>query len=185
MIWFTSDWHIGHNKSFCYAARGFSSPEEMDTAILLRTNEVVLPDDELWILGDLAMSGREDEWDRVFGNLKCQHIHYIQGNHDTNNKMDIYDEYGFEFHGYADMLKYSKRKTFYLSHYPTIVSNYGEENRFFWNLSGHTHFQKKFYNSEHKIYNVAVDAHNCYPVSIEQIIKDIEEKERERKEILF
>ena len=179
MIYFTSDWHIGHDKDFCYASRGFSSPEEMDTAILLHTNELVQPDDELWILGDLAMSNRKDEWDRVFSNLNCQHIHYLQGNHDTDSKMDIYDSYGFEFHGYADMLKYSKRKKFYLSHYPTIVSNYDDEGKFFWNLSGHTHFKSKFYNDVFKIYNVAVDAHNCYPVSIEQIVKDIEKREEQ------
>lgn len=188
MIWFSSDWHIGHDKEFCYKKRGFSSPEEMDTAILLRTNEVVALDDELWILGDLAMSSRYDEWNRVFYNLNCQNIHFIQGNHDTDPKMDIYEEkYGFIFHGYADMLKYTKTKRFYLSHYPTIVSNYGEEKRFFWNLSGHTHSNLKFYNSMPmaKIYNVAVDAHNCYPVSIEQIIKDIEGRERKGKEFTF
>ena len=186
MIWFTSDWHIGHDKDFCYKPRGFSSPEEMDTAILERCNEVVTPNDELWILGDLAMSGLVSEWDRVFTSLNCKNVHYLQGNHDTDNKMDRYDQiYKFEYHGYADVLKYSKHKTFYLSHYPTIVSNYGEEKRFFWNLSGHTHSRNIFYSNLYKVYNVAVDAHNCYPVSIEQIIKDIEEKEKELKEIKF
>ena len=186
MIWFTSDWHIGHNKDFCYSPRGFSSPEEMDTEILFRTNEVVAPDDELWILGDLAMSGRRDEWDRVFSHLLCKNVKFLQGNHDTDNKMDIYESvYNFEYHGYADMFKYSKKKIFYLSHYPTIVSNYGEEKRFLWNLSGHTHYKNKFYDCISKIYNVSVDAHNCYPVSIEQIIQDIDEKEKQNKEILF
>lgn len=187
MIWFTSDWHIGHDKDFCYRPRGFSSPEEMDTAILTRTNEVVAWNDELWILGDLAMSGCRSEWNRIFQSINCPNVHYIQGNHDTKNKMDIYDNiYNFKNHGYVDILKYSKKKIFYLSHYPTIVANYGEDDRFFWNLSGHTHSKAKFYdNGLKKIYNVSVDAHNCYPVSVEQIIKDIEEKERERKEFKF
>lgn len=157
----------------------------MDEAILIRTNEVVKPDDELWILGDLAMSGRKDEWDKVFGYLNCQHIHYLQGNHDSDSKMDIYDSYGFEYHGYADVMKYSKKKIFYLSHYPTIVSNYDDEGKFKWNLSGHTHSKTKFYNDIFKIYNVSVDAHNCYPVSIEQIISDITELENKRREIQF
>lgn len=181
MIYFTSDWHIGHNKPFCYEPRGFSSPEEMDTAILIRCNEKVAWNDELWILGDLAMSRREDEWNRVFCNLNCQNIHYIQGNHDTDSKMDMYDSYGFEFHGYADILKFSKKKFFYLSHYPTIISNFDDEGKFKWNLSGHTHSKSKFYNDVFKIYNVSVDAHNCYPVSIEEIISDIEKKEGELK----
>lgn len=175
MIYFTSDWHIGHNKDFCYVPRGFSSPEEMDTAILLRTNEVVGPDDELWILGDLAMSGRRDEWDRVFKSLNCQNVHYLQGNHDTDNKMDIYEnEYWFEYHGYADMIRYSKTKNFYLSHYPTIVSNFDDDKKApLINLFGHTHDKAIFYNNNPYMYNVSVDAHHCYPVSAEEIIKDI------------
>lgn len=155
----------------------------MDTAILIRTNELVQPDDELWILGDLAMSSRRDEWDRVFYNLNCKHVHFLQGNHDSDTKMDIYEnEYRFEYHGYADVLKYSKHRYFYLSHYPTIVSNFDDyKTKSVWNLSGHTHSKLKFYNDVFKIYNVSVDAHNCYPVSIEQIISDIQQKEEELK----
>lgn len=174
MIYLTSDWHIGHVKPFLYEPRGFSSIEEHDKEVLKRCNEIVKPEDELWILGDLAMSSNEKEWNMVYHNLNCQNVHFIIGNHDTDNKMDKYEyEYGFSFEGYVHILKYTKHKTFYLSHYPTIVSNYGEEGRFFWNLSGHIHSKEKFHK-EYKIYNVALDAHNCYPVSIEQIIKDIE-----------
>lgn len=171
MIYFTSDWHIGHDKDFIFKARGFNSIEEHDTAILLHCNEIVGPEDELYILGDLAMGGDEKEWNRVYNQLVCQNVHYIQGNHDTDRKMDLYDGYGFNFHGYADMIKYQK-KAFYLSHYPTMVGNKGDK-KFLWNLSGHTHSKNKFEYSQYRIYNVAVDAHNCYPVSIESIIKDI------------
>lgn len=171
MIYFTSDWHIGHDKDFIFKARGFNSIEEHNTAILLHCNEIVGPEDELYILGDLAMGGDEKEWNRVYNQLVCQNIHYIQGNHDTDRKMDLYDGYGFNFHGYADMIKYQK-KAFYLSHYPTMVGNKGDK-KFLWNLSGHTHSKNKFEYGQYRIYNVAVDAHNCYPVSIENIIKDI------------
>ena len=40
-------------------------------------------------------------------------------------------------------------------------------------------FKDKFYNDIPFMYNVAVDAHNCYPVEIEQIIIDIKEKVKE------
>jgi len=172
MIYLTSDLHIGHDKEFIWKARGFNSIEEHDTAILLHCNEIIGPEDELYILGDLAMSGDEKEWNRIYNQLVCQNVHYIQGNHDTNYKMDLYDGYGFNFHGYADMIKYQK-KAFYLSHYPTMVGN-KEDKKFLWNLSGHTHSKNKFEYGQYHIYNVAVDAHNCYPVSIEDIIKDIQ-----------
>lgn len=177
MIYFTSDWHIGHNKPFLYEARGFSSIEEHDKEVLKRCNEIVKPEDELWILGDLAMSGAEKEWNMVYYSIQCQNIHFIQGNHDTDNKVDKYiEEYKFEFHGYADILKYSKRRTFYISHYPTIVGNFEDNKPSMWNLSGHTHSKDKF-SIYPNVYNVSLDAHNCYPVSIETIYKDILKKE--------
>ena len=178
MIYFTSDWHIGHNKEFLWGNRGFSSIEEHDKEVLKRCNEIVGVEDELWILGDLAMGGDKYAWSEVYKSLICRNIHFIQGNHDTNNKMDYYEyECGFVFEGLAQIYKYSKRRTFYISHYPTIVDNYYEPGRVpMWNLSGHTHSKEKF--SEYPcVYNVALDAHNCYPVSIETINHDILKKE--------
>lgn len=176
MIFFSSDWHIGHQKNFLYEPRGFSSIEEHDAQILKNCNEIVKPEDELWLLGDLVMGEDKKEWDSVFLNLNCQNIHYLQGNHETDNKMDIYDrDYLFEYHGYADTLKYSKYRIFYLCHYPTIVNNFNQEKeKFIVCLFGHTHQKEKFYNNNPCMYHVGLDSHNCYPVSIETIIKDVE-----------
>lgn len=174
MIYFTSDWHIGHDKDFLYSPRGFSSIEEHDTEVLKRCNEIVNWDDELWILGDLALGQNEPEWNRIYCNLNCQNIHYLIGNHDTNNKMDIYDGYGFIFEGYVTVFKYSKRYKFYLSHYPTITANFDDDHKIpFINLYGHTHQKTNFYNNNPYMYHVGLDSHNCYPVSIEDVIKDI------------
>ena len=179
-VYFTADPHIGHDKDFLWRPRGFSSIEEHDTEILKRWNSIVTPEDTVYILGDLCMSGNEKEWNRVYKVLNGEKI-VIWGNHDTNNKLNKYQtEYGMTYLGFASIYKYSKKKMFYLSHYPTLVGNF-EEQRFFWNLSGHTHSSNKFEFGQYSIYNVAMDAHNCYPVSIEQIIKDID-KYKEKKE---
>lgn len=173
MIYFTSDLHIGHDKDFIYEARGFSSIEEHDKEILKRWNEVVWPEDTVYILGDLCMGGNEKEWNSIYYNLNGT-IKFIRGNHDTVNKINRYvNEYGIGDLGLASIYKYSKRRTFYLSHYPTFVANH-EEDKFFWCLSGHTHSKDSFQYGHYCVYNVAVDAHEGYPVSIEQIIKDIE-----------
>lgn len=177
MDFFTSDLHIGHNKSFLYEPRGFSSIEEHDTEIIKRWNSTVQYDDTVYILGDLCMSENKKEWNRVFHSLNGEKI-FLYGNHDTVNKITKYiEEYHMKDGGYAMIYRYSKRKAFYLSHYPTLINNF-EDSRFFWNLSGHTHSKNIFQFKEFCIYNVAMDAHNCTPVSIEQIIKDIEKKER-------
>lgn len=172
MDYFTSDLHIGHDKDFLYEPRGFDSIEEHDTAILKRWNSIVTPDDTVYILGDLCMNGNEYEWDRVYKNLNG-HIKFLRGNHDTDNKIKRYiEEYDMEDLGLSVWYRYSKRRNFLLSHYPTIVSNY-EDPKFVWNLSGHYHTQDKFLYGWGCVYNVSIDAHGG-PVSIEQIIKDIE-----------
>lgn len=173
MDYFTSDLHIGHDKPFIWQARGFNSIEEHDTQILLRWNATVSPEDTVYILGDLCLGGNEPEWNRIYKVLNG-HKKFIHGNHDTLAKIERYiNEYNMEDLGLATIYKYNKRKTFYLSHYPTLVGNH-ENDKFFWNLSGHTHSTNPFENGLGCVYNVAMDAHNCTPISIEQIIKDIE-----------
>lgn len=172
MDYFTSDLHIGHDKEFIWSSRGYPSVEEHDTQILENWNNTVTYEDTVYILGDLCMSGNEKEWNRIYENLNGNII-FIIGNHDTSNKIDRYIfNYEMECWGLAAIYKYSKKYRFYLSHYPTLVCNH-EDKRFFWNLSGHTHSTNPFEYGEKCIYNVAIDAHNCTPVSIEQIIKDI------------
>lgn len=173
MDFFTSDLHIGHDKDFIWKARGFSSIEEHDTQILKNWNSIVTIEDTVYILGDLCMGGNEKEWNRIYKNLTGNKI-VITGNHDTINKIARYElEYNMTCCGLATIYRYSKKRKFYLSHYPTLVNNY-ENNKFFWCLSGHTHSTNCFENGKGCVYNVAVDAHNCTPVSIEKIIKDIE-----------
>lgn len=173
MIFFTSDWHIGHNKDFLFRPRGFQSIEEHDEAIIKNCNEIVKPDDELWILGDLAL-GLKEEWEKWIPALKCKNVYYLIGNHDTVNKCNSYNEYGLICKGYANVIKYSKWLSFYLSHYPTLTGNFDFNDHPVWNLSGHTHSKSKFApNEDVPIYNVSVDAHDNYPVSIDQIVMDI------------
>ena len=54
-VWLSSDLHLGHQKEFLYVPRGFSSIEEHDEAIIDNINEVVAPEDTLYLLGDLML----------------------------------------------------------------------------------------------------------------------------------
>ena len=64
---------------------------------------------------------------------------------------------------------------FYMSHFPTITSNLEKESlrQCTLNLFGHTHSKNKFFEDKLYMYNVAVDAHNNFPVSIEQVNEEI------------
>lgn len=94
------------------------------------------------------------------------------GNHDTDARIKEYEKCeNIKSIQYAHRIKY-KKWMFYLSHCPMIIAH-GEEAPKLWSLHGHTHSKEKFCEYDH-CYNVNLDAHNCYPVAIEQIIKDIQ-----------
>ena len=159
MDYFTSDLHIGHDKPFLYEKRGYPNIESYDSAVIKIWNNVIMPEDTVYILGDLCMSSNEYEWNRVYKVLNG-HKKFVHGNHDTDNKTLRYvEEYGMEDLGYGYMYKASKKRKFLLTHYPTIVANH-EEDKFFYNLSGHTHSTDMYENMQHCIFNVAWDAHH-------------------------
>jgi calcineurin-like phosphoesterase family protein len=106
-------------------------------------------------------------------------IHIIPGNHDTDNRINMYHSCKnvFDVHGYAEMLKYEKYR-FYLSHYPTNTANYDDsedlKSRVI-NLCGHIHSTDAMSDIKEGYlrYHVEVDAHNCYPVPITDIIEEL------------
>ena len=172
-IFLTSDLHFGHDKEFVYKDRGFNSMEEHDAAIIERWNSVVTDEDEVYVLGDLMLGDNEAGMDKL---LQLNgHIYIIAGNHDTERRIDMYTAFGdnkLEFLGFARRLKKGKW-SFMLSHYPMITANPGEEYQKVWSIHGHTHSKWKY--SGGRCYNVNMDAHDCYPVNLENIITDLKE----------
>lgn len=87
------------------------------------------------------------------------------------------------------ILKYNDWR-FYLNHYPVLSAPIGEKtpHKSRISLCGHTHTTDKFLDwgrnykecgscasyPGYMIYHVELDAHNNYPVSLEQIIEDIQ-----------
>ena len=170
MIYFSSDLHFSHNKEFVWQERGFTSVKEMNEAIVERFNSILTDEDTLYLLGDCYM-GLLDESIPYLKKIKGKK-HLIIGNHDTETKILKYkDENIFEAIGFGDRIKLHK-KWFILSHYPTLTGNASNEK--VWNLHGHTH-QKDKYGAAPYCYHIGVDSHDCYPVSLEKIYKDISE----------
>ena len=183
-IFVTSDLHFCHDREFIWGPRGFRSIFEMNETIIDNFNHVVTDDDDLYILGDLMLK------DDVAGTKCMNHIpgrkHIILGNHDALNRQGRYPEIrGFVDMKYADILKY-KGYHFFMCHFPTLTGNLERESlkQVTCNLFGHTHSKEKFYQDIPFMYNVAVDAHNCYPISLDEVIEDMEAKVQECKEML-
>lgn len=169
MIWLCSDFHFCHDKEFVWKARGFSSIDEMNNEIVRRFNLFVKPNDIVYILGDCML---KDNITGIKFLSDLKGIKYLAyGNHDTNERLSLYeDAHIFEDIQFGYRFKYNKC-SFWLSHYPMKMGNYKDKHPT-WNLSGHTHSTESI-DGDDSIYNVAMDAHNCFPISIEQIMAEI------------
>lgn len=80
MRWFTSDLHLGHKNIIKFCNRPYRDVDHMDTAIINTINATVMPDDELWVLGDIAM-GHIDTTLRKFEQINAR-VTIVAGNHD-------------------------------------------------------------------------------------------------------
>lgn len=191
-IFVTSDTHFGHDRDFLYGPRGFSSVKESDEEIIRRWNSIVRPDDIVYLLGDVMLNDNDNGINclsRLNGKIKL-----VFGNHDTDKRLMLFDslteKYTYDdgrtalewdrnkiqLMGWATVLKYKKWR-FCLSHHPTLTANYddGEKTprQHLINLFGHTHQKEKFYEGNPYMYHVGLDSHNCYPVLLDDVIKDI------------
>lgn len=170
-IWLISDTHFFHNKDFIWKIRGFNNINEMNEKIIENWNSLIKEDDIVYHLGDIYLG--TDDLTSVYNLLKSlkgrKYLAY--GNHDTDNKIiflkqnDLFKEINM---GYRFRVG---KKTLILSHYPQLVAN-KDDKKPIWSIHGHTHSIDKFSDVFHT-YNVNVDAHDCKPVNLEEIISDI------------
>jgi len=189
MIFVTSDLHFNHDREFIYKPRGFESVQEMNEGIIERWNAVVHDDDIVYLLGDVCLGGGTPEMlntNRKLIERLNGKIHIIAGNHDTDNRIVMYNTCTNVIDvKWADVLHY-KKYHFYLSHYPSLTANLQKESlkQCTCNLYGHTHQNENFFNDIPFMYHVGVDSQNCYPVLLDVIIEEMEQKVIECQEQL-
>ena len=175
-IWLCSDLHFGHNKDFIYGPRGFDSIEKHDETIIKNWNELVSWDDEIWLLGDVMLNDNEGGIRKL--NQLAGKIYIIAGNHDSTNRIQMYANVRPTIltMGLAYILKYQGYH-FYLSHYPTLCSNYDSDKPLkqqMISICGHKHTTNKFCDMDKGIiYHVELDCQKNKPVLLDDIIEDI------------
>lgn len=170
MIYFVSDFHFAHEKEFLWKPRGFSSWEEHAEVVIERFNSVVGYGDIVYVLGD-CMLKNDDFGIECLKQLNGSKYLAI-GNHDTDARIQRYkDEDIFEDIQYGYRLK-SNKYSIWCQHYPSMMGNYKDKHPTIC-IAGHTHSPDKFQNMSNGCYNAALDAHNCYPVSLDKIITDV------------
>ena len=77
-LWLTSDTHLGH--PFVARLRGYETAEEHDSAFRSMWLRRVAEDDDVWLLGDVALGGWRDRLP-LFRRLPGRK-HLVLGNHD-------------------------------------------------------------------------------------------------------
>jgi len=163
MIWFTSDWHIGHKNILKYDDRPWETVEEMNEGILNIFNARVHPNDAVYYLGDFAFNIEQgiDILNRVNGRWT-----YIIGNHDKNFKRILEKSNKQNMPTYKMVEIKAERQEITLCHYPMISwnrSHYGT-----WQLFGH-HHKKTFEDIPGKRLNVALSLHEYKPWSFDEV----------------
>lgn len=184
--WVTSDLHIGHDKSFLYGPRGFESIIEHDRVLVHNWNELVNPDDIVYVLGDVILKHNLEDIDFSYGLSALQKLNgrlvIIRGNHDSVNKIEKYKGCSNVvsagdaalYLNYPEVGSYH----FYLSHYPTLVFHKKLKTlkTTLINLYGHIHQKERFYQGYPYMYCVCLDAHDMRPVLLDSIIEEIKVK---------
>ncbi len=187
---FTSDWHIGHEKAIQYDQRPFNNLDHMHETLITRYNATVPDKGICYFLGD--MGNKTEDIRKVINRLQGTKV-LILGNHDKG--MTTMYNCGFDVVLYSASIFIGDHRVT-MSHCPlmglfredTSKMRNPEEN---WHgesrpkhqmyaikdegqfhLHGHIHSRKNKPQSQKilgKQYDVGVTANNYTPVSISQI----------------
>ena len=165
--YYTSDWHLFHKNIIRYSNRPFSDVDEMNRAIITRTNERVKEGDRLFILGDLAFAGRE-KFEYLMNELVCQHIYLVPGNHDNQDALHLKRNqtqpfWAAEPSPFMEIKDNGRHVT--LCHYAMVHWNKSHHGTYM--LHGHSHGSLPG-NSQRV--DVGVDCWDFYPVTLDECI---------------
>jgi calcineurin-like phosphoesterase family protein len=182
---FTSDLHFGHANVIAYSDRPFADVGQMNAALVAAWNTVVAADDEVWVLGDLAM-GRIDETLPIATQLVGRK-HLVVGNHDKPFRGRLVDEYeaaGFELHHGQVTLELPGGLPVVACHFP-YRGDSQDQDRYVeqrpldegeWLLHGHVHER---WRQRGRMINVGVDAWGGYPVADSQLATTVSKGEQD------
>lgn len=175
--WFTADLHLGHANIIDYCDRPFDDVDTMNCALIERWNEVVSPDDEVWILGDFAL-GRIADTLPLVAQLAGRKV-LLTGNHDrcwpghgrrAEGWEQRYLDAGFDEIAHGEVLIEVSGHQPLACHFPYRGDSH-DHDRFVdsrpvdhggWLLHGHVHER---WLKRDRMINVGVDVWDYRPVS--------------------
>lgn len=176
MIFFTSDQHFGHENIIKHCHRPFRDADEMDDFMIRQWNDVVVPGDTVFHLGDISHKRcPPGKADCIISKLHG-FIHLIAGNHEIDGKGEEFDSMApwydrmtldiglFESVNPGYMEISEKGKLIVLSHYP--LESWHNQRKKGIHLHGHSHGKM---NHKTRRLDVGVDTHDFRPWSIDEV----------------
>lgn len=167
---FTSDMHFGHENVIKFCDRPYQSADEMNRKMIQNFNEVVQPNDTVYMLGDIfftKLTQALNIMDQLNGNKVL-----IYGNHDKVIRKNL--ELQRKFVDCSDYLEVTEtladgtKQPIVMSHYPFITWNRARHGS--WCLHGHSHGSMA-YPFKGKILDVGVDVHAYAPISLDEVTR--------------
>jgi len=180
MIHFASDNHFGHANIIKFCKRPFDTVEEMDEEMIARWNEVVTVGDTVYYVGDFCLGGY-DQWQRYRNRLNGK-ILFVPSDHDHRWVKCVIGACGITPLWILQplyVLRLGKRVSELTKGMPTDLhdivlchwmmrswprSHYGT-----WHIHGH-HHRRAHLEFPGKVLNVAVDLHDFYPWSLDEVV---------------
>lgn len=146
--------------------RPWDDAQTMSENMIAWYNEVVHPEDRVYILGDVAMNRKA--LDRSIPRLNGRKI-LVKGNHDID-KLSYYSQY------FDDIRAYVVKKGFIMSHIPIHEGSMG---RWQINIHGHLHYQtvqsytdRGDYEPDERYVCVSVEHTNYRPKLLDDVLKE-------------
>lgn len=164
--WYLADLHFGHDSNITFCKRPFRSAAPMEKVLLDNLHACVGAEDDLWILGELAMglSAKCYDWlDNLFGLLPGRRKHLVTGNHD---KELVLSSPWDTVTPLAEVQDGPKNQSHSLCHYPILTWNHARRDALM--MFGHVYDN---WRGHRKCVNVEVDVWDFKPFRFEDVAK--------------
>ena len=171
-IWFTADFHLGHQNIIRYCSRPFQTLADMDAEILDRLNSSAKEGDSLYFLGDFCRGSGKDALD-YRKRIRCKNIFFIEGNHDAGAR-----KIAPEFRWWKQLAEVKvEDQLIVLCHYAMRVWHHSFRGA--WHLYGHSHGRLPDDPAALSM-DVGVDTHDFRPWHFDEIRSRMDEKAKLR-----
>lgn len=187
MYYYFADPHWGHANVLKFDRRPFTSIEEHDGTMIFNWNQIVQPDDVVYVIGDLFYRCRKEKMKAIMAELKGIK-RLIPGNHDKDvfKMMARYPEFGWELYPqyFEQRFEQEVSKTIeeggvpleilkggqfriVMCHYP--LGSWNRMHRGSWHLHGHCHGNYMFTRGRQLDVGANTEIINYSPISLLQL----------------